>query len=217
MRSARGTSMIEVLVSIMITVIGLLGLAGMQAQAQLAEFESYQRAQALLLLSDMVDRLGSNRSVASCFAITDASAGTPYFGDNTQAGHVGTPTCTAGTSTVSAAAVAAMTAWDGLLQGSSETLGTASVGAMVGARGCVFYDSTTELTSPSSGAAVTGSGIYTVAVVWQGRIDTVAPTRINPATGTAVALNCANTLYGTGETKRRAVYTTLRLAKLASS
>ena len=48
-----GTSLVEVLVTIVITAIGLLGLAGMQSRLQTSEMESYQRAQALLLLEDM--------------------------------------------------------------------------------------------------------------------------------------------------------------------
>ena len=61
--------------------------------------------------------------------------------------------------------------------------------AMLGARGCVSYDSTT-LT-------------YTVVVTWQGMSDTFAP-----------VVNCANNLYG-AETKRRAVWTTLKIATLS--
>src|SRR4051812_33661484 len=56
-----GTSMIEVLVAIVIVVLGLLGLAGLQSRAQLGEAEAFQRAQAVVLLQDMVDRINANR------------------------------------------------------------------------------------------------------------------------------------------------------------
>jgi type IV pilus assembly protein PilV len=54
---ARGFSMIEVLISIIIIALGLLGLAGLQARMTSAETESYQRSQALILVEDMVNRI----------------------------------------------------------------------------------------------------------------------------------------------------------------
>src|SRR4026209_1446790 len=51
-----GFSLVEILVTLVIVMIGLLGLAGVQMRAHQAEMESYQRAQALVLVADMVDR-----------------------------------------------------------------------------------------------------------------------------------------------------------------
>jgi type IV pilus assembly protein PilV len=202
--TATGFSLIEVLVAILIVVIGLLGLAGLQARAQVAEFESYQRAQALVLLYDMVERLNNNRITASCFAITNATNGAPYFGDPTAAV---TPSCSASNPADNAMAVAAMTAWDGLLSGAAEKKGASStkVGAMIGARGCISYNAATEYINATSGANITGTGEYTVAVSWQGMADTFAPT----------ASACAKNLYGT-EAKRRTVWATLRIATLTA-
>ena len=45
---ARGNTMIEVLITIVITGVGLLGVAGVQARMHLAEMEAYQRAQATI-------------------------------------------------------------------------------------------------------------------------------------------------------------------------
>lgn len=193
-----GFTMIEVLVSLLIIVLGLLGLAGMQARIQQSEFESYQRAQALILLYDMVDRINVNRVTASCFRITtNAGAGTPYLGT----GAASPPACGASTVVNNANADASISEWNNLLTGAAEIKGGAPVGAMVGARGCVSYDSTTELLG-ATGAVLPGTGIYTIAVAWQGTVETFAP-----------AVNCANTLYGT-ETRRRVVSTTFRMARL---
>ena len=190
--------MLEVLVSMVIIAFGLLGLAGLQTRMQQAEFESYQRAQALVLLYDMIDRININRATAPCFAITtNAVSGTPYLGT----GSVTPPVCgysTAGNNTM---ANTALSGWDATLNGATETKGGAKVGAMVGARGCVLYDSATELLD-AAGASLPGTGIYTVAVAWQGINDTIVPT-----------VNCANGLYG-AETKRRVVSTNFRLAFL---
>lgn len=184
--------MVEVLISIFITVVGLLGLIGMQAVAARAELESYQRAQALILLNDMVERINTNRGSGSCYAFTTTTSGTPYLGTTTGGGYLGTPNCTGGYVNTQTKTLAdnGMLAWDQLLQGSAEaSSGGAAIGAMLGARGCVSYDATTFT--------------YTIIVAWQGMTDTFAP-----------VVNCGNNLYG-AETKRRAVWTTLRIATLS--
>lgn len=187
---AAGFSLIEVLISIVILVVGLLGLAALQANAHVAELESYQRTQALVLLSDMVDRINANRRSAGCFAFTNATSGTPYVGTTAGGGHLGTADCASGADTSEAKAIvdAAVNDWNSILQGSAETKSGSSVGAMIGARGCVSFDSATS--------------VYTVAVAWQGMNDTFTP-----------VVNCAKNLYGS-ETKRRVVWTTLRVANL---
>ena len=78
-RSA-GFSLLEILVTLVIVIVGLLGLLGVQVRSHQVELESYQRAQALILLSDFVQRINTNRKAARCYAITDAAAGTPYVG-----------------------------------------------------------------------------------------------------------------------------------------
>jgi len=181
----RGFLLIEVLVALLITTIGLLGLAKLQATAQQAEIESYQRSQALVLVNEVVEHINANRYAANCFAFTtSAASGTPYLGADGP--DHDDPVCTSGTNP--AAAVSAMTLWDQLLKGAAESSGGAQIGAMVGARGCVSFDA--------------ASNTYTVAVAWQGITDTVTP-----------AVACAKGLYG-AETKRRVVSTTLQIANL---
>ena len=196
-----GFSMIEVLVSLLIIVFGLLGLAGLQIRIQQAEFESYQRAQALVLLQDMVERIHMHRITATCFRITtNTTNGSPYLGSGSGA----VPACAVGgTSNDQTMATQAITEWKNLLKGATEDLGGSSVGAMQGARGCVSYDATTELTD-AGGVALSGTGLYTVAISWKGASDTFAP-----------GVNCGNdnTLY-VAETRRRVASITFRLAKL---
>lgn len=190
--------MIEVLVSLLVITFGLLGLAGLQTRMQQAEFESYQRSQALVLLYDMVDRINVNRATAPCFVITtDPVAGINYLGT----GAASPPACGYSTSGNNTSADNAIAEWDNLLKGAAETKGVNQAGAMIGARGCISYDSATELLDPT-GATLAGTGIYTVTVAWQGTVDTFAPT-----------VSCANNLFGT-ELRRRVVSTTFRLAYL---
>ena len=196
-----GFSMIEVLVSLLIIVFGLLGLAGLQVRIQQAEFESYQRAQAIVLLQDMVDRIHMHRVTATCFRFTtNTTNGSPFLG----AGSGNAPTCSASSANNNLMATQALDEWKDLLRGAAEDLGGDKVGAMAGARGCVSYDPATELIDPVTAAAVPNTGLYQVAISWQGSNDTFAPT-----------VNCGNdnALY-VSETRRRVVSTTFRLARL---
>jgi type IV pilus assembly protein PilV len=198
-RKSSGFSMIEVLVSLVILLLGLLGLSSLQAKAQHAEFESYQRTQALVLLNDMADRINRNRGTAPCYAVTTAS-GTPHLGT----ANSNTPSCTGiGTGDSRELALEDMDEWQSLLLGAAETVGGSNAGAMIGARGCVARDNPNALTD-----------IYTIAVAWQGRNDTAPPAApAGASTATQNAIACGANQYG-DETKRRVVWTTVRIAKL---
>ena len=154
-RAQHGTSMIEVLISIVIVVLGLLGLAGLQSRAQLAEAESFQRAQAVILLQDMVDRLTSNKKNSKDY-VTAAPLGTG----------VGEQDCAAKTG-----ADLDKCEWSNALIGASESAGGLKVGAMIGARGCV------EVLKPTMPRE------YLVAVAWQGINPTVDPQASQCGTG----------------------------------
>jgi len=182
-----GFSLIEILVSLVVLLIGLLGFASLLVHANKAEMESYQRVQALILMQDIVDRINTNRKVASCYVTPNPGGGGAYVGT----GYSGTPVCSAGSAAQQARAVADLTEWNDLLQGAAEANSGGNVGAMIGARGCVAFDS--------------ASNQYTVTVVWQGLSDTTEP----PA-----ALTCGSGLYG-AETKRRAVSSVLAIANLS--
>lgn len=188
-----GFSMIEVLVTLIILLFGLLGLAGLQIRAQQAELESYQRSQALILLSDMAGRIAANRRAAACYAI-----GTNFVGNNAAGTAVVDPANCAGAGNAETRATADsdLLEWSNLLFGSSESYtaggATVSVGAMIGARGCIAF------------AADATGGVYTVSIVWQGLSNTVAP---------AVADTCGQNLYG-NEARRRLIKTTVKIPTL---
>jgi type IV pilus assembly protein PilV len=191
-----GFSLLEVLITMLIILIGLFGIAALQGKAQIAELESYQRAQALILLSDIADRINANRGTATCFNITtDTTNGTPFIGAS-GTGHLGTPVCSASGAAYNSQTINTINNLDSFLQGTAESLGGSSVGAMVGARACISYDASTELPGLPS------TGLYTIAVSWQAMAELTTPTA-----------NCANGLYDT-ETKRRTVSTTIRIADL---
>ena len=190
-RRQSGVAMLESLFAMTVLMVGMLGICGLQAKTQTSHFEAYQRAQALLLLDDIVNRINANRSAADCYAYSGA-AGIPYLGKDGPDSKVDY-SCAALTGTVQTRAISenGMGEWNLLLQGAAELEGgIAPRGAMIDARGCISFNPVTDL--------------YTVAVAWQGMMPTMAPA--NP---------CASGLYGP-DTNRRVVTTMFRIANLAN-
>ena len=144
--SIRGVSLIEVLVTIVILAVGLLGLAGLQMRLQSSEVEAYQRTQASLLLEDMANRMGANRKNAASYAT--GSANPLGTGDSQPA------TCAGGGQGFDSCQ------WSNALKGAAEQSGSNNVGAMIGARGCIEN---------------LGADQYQITVVWQGLTPLSAP------------------------------------------
>lgn len=186
-RAQSGFTMLEVLVALLILLVGLLGLAGLLVTTQQGEVEAYQRKQAAVLLQDMIDRITANPKAATCYADPARVLGTGYSG---------TPTCTTGTGSAPTRAVADLTDWHNALLGTSEKKGTANVGSVIDARGCI--------TSPST-------GVYVVSVAWRGLQPTGAP---------LAAYTCAQNLYlvsGVADDRvRRVISVTIRIANLST-
>lgn len=64
MTRQQGFTLLEVLVSMLIVSIGLLGLAGLTTTSLQNNQSAYQRSQATWLAYDMLDRMRANRAVA---------------------------------------------------------------------------------------------------------------------------------------------------------
>jgi type IV pilus assembly protein PilV len=171
----QGTSLVEVLVTLVILAFGLLGVAGLQAKMSLAEMESYQRSQALLALAEMTERMSANSAQATNYL----NAGTIGTGDAQPA------TCTA----IAAGPNRDLCEWSNSLKGASEQKSAANVGGMVGAVGCI-----TQLQAFNPALGVCSAGIYQVSVAWQGMSPTATP-----------ALACGQGSYGANEAYRRVI------------
>ncbi|MEJ6022717.1 type IV pilus modification protein PilV [Ramlibacter sp. PS4R-6] len=183
-RAQAGATMIEVLVSLLILMFGLLGLVGVMIQSQRAQLESYQRVQALMLVQDMASRMATNKSVASCYVLAS------FIGTNATTVPAATTCVVTGvTAEQKDRMVLDLTEWRDQLLGSAEISGGSSVGAILGARGCITKD-------PSS-------NLYQVSVAWQGSAATLAP----PA-----GVACATGQYGTDDGARRAVSVKVQLS-----
>jgi len=159
---SRGVTMIEVLVALLILTVGLLGVAGLQARMQTAEIEAFQRAQAIVLVQDMVDRINANRVNAASYATGSVTLGTGTTLD-----------CTSLTSVM----LKDKCEWSSAMLGDAETRvisgTTTKIGAMNEARGCITVP---VATMPRE---------VVIAVVWQGIASTVVPTATNCGQGEA--------------------------------
>ncbi|MES2361067.1 MAG: type IV pilus modification protein PilV [Pseudomonadota bacterium] len=167
----RGAAMMEVLIAMLIIAFGILGFVGLQAQTALSQVEGYQRSQALILINDISARMALNRSNAAAYVATDIGTTNP------------------GNCAIAATQAARdLCEWSLLIQGSAEVQGTAKLGAMMGARGCI--------SSPAANQ-------YLISVAWQGVQATGAP-----------ASTCGQNAYSS-ENMRRAATTVLQIATLA--
>lgn len=189
-----GASMIEVLVTLVIIAFGLLGLSGMMARLQTSEMESYQRSQALLLLNDMANRLALNRKNHTQYL--DVAA----VDDPTGAG----VTCAdIALKNLNPEAKTDMLEWCDALQGAAEeNASNATVGAMIGGRGCIEEVSPGTPTTPAE---------YRISVAWQGLIPISSP--IESACG-ASSYDAAGTSC-VDDRCRRVVTTIIRIGKLS--
>jgi len=184
-RKARGFTLIEVLVALVVLLVGVMGAAGLMVRTVQQEVEAYQRLQALNLLQDMTDRMNANRGVVECYSYGSTGA-TLGYGVSTFTA------CTSGSETEKAMVTADLTAWNNALNGVSEQSGSNNSGAMVGARGCIVQVSAAERT-------------YRITVAWQGMNKTVAP----PADNT-----CGLNAFG-DEKQRRIVSSIVRIGWLS--
>jgi type IV pilus assembly protein PilV len=153
-RRQAGTSLIEVLITMVILAFGLLGLAGMQSKLHLTTAESYQRAQAIVLLSDLSERINANRAQAADFVTV-----TPLGTDDSEPAD-----CTV----LAAGPVRDKCEVSNALKGAAEKKSASNVGAMTNARGCV-----TEVQAQNT--ATCTPAVYQVTVTWQGLHKTKAP------------------------------------------
>ena len=179
-----GFSLIEVLVTLVILMFGMLGIAGMMAKGQQMSFESFQRHQALQIAGDMAERLRSNRAQAAAYR---AAAPLPGLG----AGSEYTDLVAAGSCQATACNPAQVVGYDigmwvGLLQGRSEMQGgVVPVGGIINARGCIELAPVTVPPLPPN--------MHRVSVSWQGKLD-------HP--GTVYPSACGEGLYGAAGQRR---------------
>lgn len=203
-RSA-GFTLIEVLVTLLVFSVGILGFATLQSRAQKAELEVYQRVHAINLIEHIVNQIRNNPEARRCYGISTTGSGTglsavyiPDIANPTNANPGGTYSCSSwGPTEAVTQANEDILEWRGLLMGATETAGGGNVGGLANARGCIDY----------APAAPPVSESYTITVVWQGLVDTVDPS--------VSGITCAAGIFAADPAKRRAVTYNVRVADLS--
>lgn len=118
---ARGFSMIEVLITLVVVAFGLLGLSGFVTRASAMSVEAGQRARAAALLEDMQFRIASNKLnlVSYATGVTHGAAAVASCG------------------ALATLAERDLCQWNNLLVGTHEALGAGATSQALTFRGCI--------------------------------------------------------------------------------
>ncbi len=175
-KSDSGFTLIEVLVTFLITSVGLLGLAALQVNVMNDQFEAIQRDQITAMVDDMAARIRMNPKAAEAGTYTqdliEGVAG--YYGSlDVQ------PACSSPT-----AVLRDLCDWNRTIAGAARVSEGQNLASPLGARGCI----------ESAAASGSGETIIRVSIAWQGMMNSVAP-----------SASCGSGQYGS-ENLRRAVY-----------
>ncbi|PLW81613.1 type IV pilus modification protein PilV [Kineobactrum sediminis] len=147
-----GFTLIEVLITLVIIAIGLLGLAGLQVFSLQSQLEAYQRAQAVMLAEEMVNRIRVNAPAARAGAYTP---GVEY-------GLLTPAVCDPATQTT---AEYDLCDWNNILAGQDVLAGGVNAGSVNAARGCI----------ENVVGSIDGETRILVTVAWQGAVATASP------------------------------------------
>jgi len=178
-----GSSLIEVLVSLIVFSFALLGLANLQVVSKQNNHDAVQRLTATLLSKDIISKMRSNATELGTYT---SAAGTRTLG-RTSITAEPTPTCQGAATpcTTTQLAIHDLWQWEQAIDGATETKSGSSVGGMLLPTGCI--------TGPATGDA----GVYTIAIAWRGKA-----TLKNSAISTCGA---STGLYGTNNEFRRVI------------
>lgn len=155
-RRCRGVGLLEVLVTVVILSVGILGIAALQFQSKRLQHEAIQRTYAAMLAHDILERLRANPS--------ELPAAPVVVGGGT-VGAEPTPTCVGLASQCTAFQLYQhdLWEWEQMMDGAAEVANGESLGGFVAPTGCI--------TGPAGG----GTGTYTVAIAWRGQTPVSDP------------------------------------------
>jgi type IV pilus assembly protein PilV len=187
-----GFALVESMVTIVVVAFGLLGVAGLVSRSFYTEVDAVQRAQATMLLQDMVTRIEGNRANAAAYVTGDT--GITGYVTTTQSGITSYSYATC--DPTAAVVDRDRCNWGQLLAGGNERIDNANAAVLVGAIGCVH-----EIDAFNR--------IYAVSIAWQGSRPGAAPLVDN----NFVPAGCGRDRFG-NENQRRLVTTLLRIGIL---
>lgn len=149
--TSRGTTLIEVLVSLLILSIGLLGMVGLQTVSLRNTQTAYQRTQATLLTADIMERMRANPQGLNAGSYNNAGA-------SLSAACLSVTGCSA-----AALALHDVAEWQ-----------AAVASALPAGAGVVCLDSSPEDGTPASPACDGAGNVYAIKVWWDDNRDGTA-------------------------------------------
>ncbi|RYV02565.1 type IV pilus modification protein PilV [Shewanella sp. OPT22] len=127
----KGLSLIEVLVSLVILVIGLIGVFNLHIISKQGSFEAYQQTQASFLANDIINKMKLNPQEFADYAGTYPTAEPDEMNSCNNLNAI----CSAADMRV-----ADLAEWSRMLLGRSEMDGENAVGGVESAQGCIFVN-----------------------------------------------------------------------------
>lgn len=163
-----GFSMLEVMISVFVVAIGLLGIAALQFMSKRSNFEAVQRTTATLLATDIIERLRANPTKLLDYA-GDASTPIAPLGGPTATRTQPATLCHASACTPFALSQYDLWEWETALNGLSEEIDNNGIGTggLVAPTACIITD--------AAAGVVDRSGKYTVAIAWRGATQMADP------------------------------------------
>lgn len=175
-----GFSLVEVMVSMLVTTVSLLGMAELQITSKQVGYEAIQRTEATATAMDILERMRSNPQALNLYVTTGVGGGSITAQPTPQCSNESTDACDA-----TELAAHDLWAWEQAMDGIAETRTvddiTVATGGLVKPTGCIEV----------------AGGVVTVTVAWQGRVALTSP-------GTNTC-GLALGKYGTGDEKRQLV------------
>ena len=154
-----GIGLIEVMVTVVVLSIGLLGIAALQIMSKHSGFEAIQRSTASMLANDMLERMRANTlALPTTFTFVPGTVSTEP-----------TPICDdSNPCTPAQLLLHDQWDWDQIVRGATETRGGTETGGLVLPTVCVTAPPVTSPGFPT--------GTYNVAIAWRGQTPLANPT-----------------------------------------
>jgi len=158
-KNQHGVSLVEILVTLVLISIAVLGSASMQVYSKRANNQAMQRTTAAHLAFDLLERMRSNKSALDSY-LPLLTLGGDTLGDAPETD------CAAAAANCDSVTLAQydLWAWEELLDGTSEQANARSVGGLSEATACII--------GPAGGIG----GTYEVAIAWRGLEEHIDPT-----------------------------------------
>ena len=163
-----GFTMVEVMVSVVIFSIGLIGVARLQVVAKQSNFDAVQRVTATSIAQDLLARMRSNSGALSTYVNYTGTLQINYNDATSQPN----PTCSSG-STCNVTQLADRDLWDieqAMIGVAEQDSSGNTVGGLTLPTVCI-----TAVDENGNVLDDGASGIYTVAIAWRGKADLTNP------------------------------------------